>query len=220
MTLSKMQYKEIEVYLETKEVCQIDIVYEILDHITSGVESSMEGNKLDFEEAFKLEKVKWESELSSYQLTSYNIDFKTPKIVLRHYWIVVKEMYAKAIIMTLGALIPLFLFLKSGMVPIQSFHTVFGYFYVAAFIGIAFAFLKIKAQDTNTVDKIMFKATMGYFMVWLVVFNPIVTKLYWVYQEGLFMDVFFFIHVFLVCFSFNFIDLYKAHIKKVKLYSV
>ena len=220
MKLNQQQYQYLSDYLISKGVLHIDLKYEILDHIVSGVENNIQNKGLYFQEAFELEKIKWQSELDSFKILRYNVDFRTPKIVLRRYWIVVKEMYIKAIIMTLGALLPLFLFLKWGMVPIQSFHTVFGYFYVVAFIGIVLAFLKIKTMDANTVDKIMFKATMCYFMVWLVVFNPIVTKLYWVYQEGLFMYVFFFIHVFLVCFSFNFIDLYKAHIKKVKLYSL
>lgn len=220
MKLSQEHYQDITDYLKSKGISEIELKYEVLDHFILGIESNTEKEGLNFQKAFEFEKIKWQSELDSFKILRYNVDFKTPRIVLRHYWIVVKEMYTKSIIMTLGALMPLFLFLKSGMVPIQSFHTVFGYFYVAAFIGIALGFLKIRAQETNTVDKIMFKATMGYFMVWLVVLNPIVTNLYWVYQEGRFMDVFFFIHIFLVCFSFNFIDLYKGHLRKVKMYSV
>lgn len=220
MTLSKMQYEEIEVYLETKGIHQIDIAYEILDHITSGVESSMEGNKLDFEEAFKLEQIKWESELSSFQFTSYNIDFKTPKIVLRRYWEMLREMYTKATIMAVGAFLSISIFIKTDLAPIESFNTVFGYFYLAVVVAIALGFFNMKQKDANTVDRMLFKATMGYFMAWLVVFNPLFTNMYWVGVDGQFRDVFLCIHVFLLCFSFNFIDLYKAHIKKVKLYSV
>lgn len=220
MKLSQEQYQKIEVYLKTKGIHQIDLKYEILDHIISGVESNMENNKLDLKEAFELEKIKWQSELDTYTIAGDQIDFKIPKIVLRRYWTIIKEMYIKAIIMTLGALLPLFLFIKTGLVPIDSFYTVFGYFYVFAFMAIAYAFLKMKTRDTNTTDKIIFKATMGYFMVWLVIFNPLFTDMYWVGQEGEFINVFLGIHIFLCCFAFNFIDLYKAHIKKVKLYSL
>lgn len=220
MKLSKSQYREIELYLATTGVCQIDLSYEILDHIKSGVEGSMEDLNLDFGAAFDLEKIKWQSELNSFKITRYTIDFKTPKIVLRRYWEVVREMYTKAIVMSLGAFLSIFIFIKTDIVPVESFNTVFGYFYLAAFVAIGFGFFKMKQKEANTVDRMIFKATMGYFMVWLVVFNPLLTKMYWVVDEGELRTVFLSIHIFLACFSFNFIDLYQSHRKKVKLYSL
>ncbi|MFD0795879.1 hypothetical protein ACFQZJ_00285 [Maribacter chungangensis] len=220
MKVSQEQYQKIEVYLKTKGIHQIDLKYEILDHILLGTEGSMETDGLCFEEAFALEKIKWQSELDAYTMAEGQVHFKTPKIVLRRYWLGIKEMYIKAGIMTLGALLPLIVFIKTDLVPIATFHTLFGYFYVFAFTAIALLFLKMRAKGKNTTDKMMFKASMGYFMAWLVVFNPLLGNLYWVRQEGEFMAVFFGIHVFLLCFSFNFIDLYKAHVKKVKMYSL
>lgn len=217
--MSEEQNREIEGYLETKGVCQIDLKCEILDHITSGVESSMENEGLNFQKSFELEQTKWQAELNSLKISRYNIDFKTPKIVLRRYWAVVKEMYTKAAVMTFGAFLSMLIFIKSGIVPIQNFNTVFGYFYLVAFVAIIAAFVKMKEKEANTVDNMIFKSTMGYFMAWLVVFNPLMSKMFWVYQEGQFMTLFLFIHAFLLCFSFNFIDLYKSHKRKVKLYS-
>ncbi|CAN0570702.1 unnamed protein product [Ectocarpus sp. 12 AP-2014] len=220
MKLNEEQNREIEGYLETKGVYQIDLKYEILDHITSGVENSMENQGFNFQKSFELEQTKWQAELNSLKISKYNIDFKTPKIVLRRYWAVIREMYTKAFVMTLGAFMSIFIFVKSGMVPAESFNTVFGYFYLTAFIIIALSFLKMKSDDTNTVDKMIFKTTMGYFMAWLIVFNPLLTQMYWVFQAGEVMIVFLTIHSFLMCFSFNFMDLYKNHRKKMKMYSL
>lgn len=218
--LNKAQSQEIEKYLETKGVFQIDIRLEVLDHIVTGVESSMQNEGLDFSTSFKQEQLKWESELGSYKLARYQIDFKTPKIVLRRYWHVVRDMYFNTLVMTAITVLLSIIVLERHIVPETLINGGIGYFYTAALLLLGMMFLKLMFEDKNTVDKMMFKATIGYFVAWLVVFNPLVSEWYWVRPEQEFMLSFLCIHSFLVCFSFNFIYFYKNHRKKVKLYAL
>jgi hypothetical protein len=218
MKLREEQYQNIESYLNSKGVCQIDLKHEILDHIASGVENNMLHNKCDYQKAFELEQLKWQSELNSFKMAYYNIDFKTPKILLRRYWNVVIRMYTSAIFMGFGLFLCLSFLLNSGMVSMKHLNILLGISYVFVIAGITIAFFQMKVKDADTVDRIIFRATIGYFMAWLIVFNPFVSKMYWVYEEGQFMSVFFFIHTFLLSFSFNFSDLYRGHRKKVKLH--
>lgn len=216
--MSEEEYQNIESYLDSKGVSQIDLKHEILDHIASGVQNSMLQHKRDYQKAFELEKVKWQSELNSFRISRYNIDFKTPKIVLQRYWNLFRRMYISAIIMGFGLFLCLSFLLNSGVVSMKHLNALLGISYVFIIIGITIAFFQMKVKDADTVDRIIFRATIGYFMGWLIVFNPFVSKMYWVYQEGQFMSAFLFIHAFLLCFSFNFVDLYKNHRIKVKLY--
>jgi amino acid permease len=104
------------------------------------------------------------------------------------------------------------------MVSMKHLNILLGISYVFVIAGITIAFFQMKVKDADTVDRIIFRATIGYFMAWLIVFNPFVSKMYWVYEEGQFMSVFLFIHTFLLSFSFNFSELYRGHRKKVKLH--
>src|SRR6056297_2156231 len=177
MKLSKVQYREIEVYLENKGVSEIDLKFEISDHIVSGIESNIDNKGLSFQKSFELEQIKWQSELDSYNISPYNIGFKTPKIVLRRYWEVIRDICIKAMVMTLGASLSITMFIITDMVPVEVFNTVFGYSCFLVFVAIVIAFVKLKKKDTNTIDSKIFKATMGCFLAWLVVFNPFLTKM-------------------------------------------
>ena len=55
MKLTEEQIKEVETYLTKKGVKYIDLRFEILDHISTDIENSMNKKQLDFNETFEIE---------------------------------------------------------------------------------------------------------------------------------------------------------------------
>jgi hypothetical protein len=53
MKLTKSQIQFIDNYLENSDVIYIDLRYEMIDHIATGVEEMMDKDKIDFYDAFK-----------------------------------------------------------------------------------------------------------------------------------------------------------------------
>lgn len=75
MKLTKEQIQDIENYLKNKDVNYIDLHLEVLDHISTDVETTMDENQLDFKEAFESVKLKWNKAFSykwTYWLGSSN----------------------------------------------------------------------------------------------------------------------------------------------------
>ena len=68
MKLTEEQIKEVETYLTKKGVKYIDLRFEILDHISTDIENSMNKKQLDFNETFEKVKENW-NEAFSYKWT-------------------------------------------------------------------------------------------------------------------------------------------------------
>jgi len=64
MKLTGEQIEKVENYLTNKDVEYIDLHLEVLDHISSDIETTMDENQLDFNEAFEEVKLKWNKTFS------------------------------------------------------------------------------------------------------------------------------------------------------------
>ena len=75
MKLSQEQIQQVEDYLKNKDVEYIDLHLEVLDHISTAIESEMTENEISFNDAFEKVKTKWNdtfSYKSSYWLGTSN----------------------------------------------------------------------------------------------------------------------------------------------------
>lgn len=219
MNLSKAQCQEIRDYVQSQGVSFVALEHEIVDHISSGVEDGMQQEGFSFRRAFESEKMNWRTALDSYCLPQRNIVVNIPQVVFKRYWMLIKRMYTRAVLMTLTAVLPLFLLVWTGVFPSEILNRAFGYLYLVTLVIIAMAYSKMKAQKLKTVHRSIYQATMGYFMAWLMVFNPLWGSMYRVCPEHRTMALFLTIHIFLISFSFSFIRLYKAHERTRALFS-
>ena len=64
MKLTTEQIQTVENYLTNKDVEYIDLHLEVLDHISTDIETTMNENKLDFNEAFDEVKLRWNKTFS------------------------------------------------------------------------------------------------------------------------------------------------------------
>lgn len=139
-------------------------------------------------------------------------------MVLVEYVRRIKAMYVKtlltsSVISALAYLVFRFMGLNEAI-----FYPTVGAAYLVVFLGLPLArYFGMTARRAETIASVLFKKSMGHYMGWLLVFNPLFTKLYWLDQNGQFMGVFLFIHVFLLCFAFNFVALLRDHQRQLKL---
>ncbi len=218
MKLSHEQVDLIARYLETKGLFQFDIKYEVLDHMTLSIENAMSTRSMKFADAFNEEQIKWKEELGPFQSWWLGDRIKGPKIVLVSYIRSIKRMYLKTLFTSLAVFTVAYLFLKALSFDQASFLPLVGVIYLFILVSMLVAYFGMNRQGVKTTSASLFRYTMGYYGIWLLVFNPVFTKLYWIYQNDQFIATFLFIHIFLLCFSFNFIGLFMGHAKVLKIH--
>jgi len=79
---TKEELAQVNRYLDIKELCYVDLRYEIMDHILLDIEHEITHEKVTFEEAFKKSCDKWKG--SFYSESSYwlGISFYGPRIFI------------------------------------------------------------------------------------------------------------------------------------------
>jgi hypothetical protein len=82
MELTTQQIKEVENYLNTKGISQIDVRIEVLDHMLIDIERLIEENEYDFERAFQLVSFKWNKHLVERTSFYFGVLYSAPRIVL------------------------------------------------------------------------------------------------------------------------------------------
>ncbi|QTE21559.1 hypothetical protein [Polaribacter cellanae] len=82
MELTKEQIQRVEHYLNVKNIKYIDVRFEVLDHIVSDIETTIEKNNLDFETAFYKVTDKWNTHLKETSSWFFGIAHSAPKIII------------------------------------------------------------------------------------------------------------------------------------------
>lgn len=83
MQLTKEQIQQIENYLDFKGLKHIDVRFEVLDHIISDIEISMQKNHLNFSQAFKRTIVQWKDQLKSDSSWYIGAAYSAPSVVIK-----------------------------------------------------------------------------------------------------------------------------------------
>jgi len=92
MGLTFEQLKRIEKYLDFKELNQIDLREEVLDHMANSIEVALEKGS-SFSDAFNLEIKKWNKDLELYSSFWLGIAWVGPKIMIKKCIRLVKKIY-------------------------------------------------------------------------------------------------------------------------------
>ncbi|MEH6769935.1 hypothetical protein [Maribacter arcticus] len=82
MKLEQKQLEVIENYLNWKELVQVDLKNEVLDHMATSIENRMEEDEVAFSMAFKDVVLIWEKELTNYSSPLIVLLFSGPKMLI------------------------------------------------------------------------------------------------------------------------------------------
>lgn len=219
MKLAQEQIQHIENYLEAKELRQIDIKLEVLDHMCNGVEESIENENLSFIDAFEKQRIKWHSELNSYSSAWLGMAYSGPKIMIKKAVNFIKSEYLKVLVFSLLFTL-MFYFLEYNSINISSYTkelilAVGGYYFFSLGIMV-FVLIKMIQTKTNTTYRYLFKRHVFGYGFMYVIFNPILRNdTESIFNLGDKYPEIFFVGA-LMAFSYTSWKLYKHH-KRVVL---
>ncbi|WP_299015183.1 hypothetical protein [uncultured Polaribacter sp.] len=83
MELTKEQIQKINLYLDSKNLYEVDIRLEVLDHITTAIETKMEVENVDFHYAFAETRQQWNPNFKETTSMFFGLGFSAPKMVVK-----------------------------------------------------------------------------------------------------------------------------------------
>ena len=215
MKLTQEEIHQIELYLESKELYQIDLKQEVLDHIANAIEERMEQGT-SFVNAFYLEQSKWHKSLdgSSHLLIG---NFFGPKVLIDKATKVLKSFYGiTAIFMGLIAAMLFLIYLFSN----KNFELMERGIGGAElfFIGIAvFCLIRIQTSGYNTTYRLLFRRFLWTIAIVCLIANPLYSKLFKISSGDGLEWIYLFLHILFLSQIFGIFYLYKMHISLKKL---
>ncbi len=152
MKLTKEEIHQVELYIEFKNLNQVDLKYEVLDHMVSAIEDEM-SNGLSFIDAFDLAIKNWKEDLKPYSSYWLGLAFCGPKLMIKKCVRLIKKIYVISI--PVSALISVILLFVFDFITNQFFYNIlnvlmsvlFGVLFLVAIIGLHFI-NKSKVQTT------------------------------------------------------------------------
>jgi len=204
MGLTFEQLKRIEKYLDFKELNQIDLREEVLDHMANSIEVALEKGS-SFSDAFNLEIKKWNKDLELYSSFWLGIAWVGPKIMIKKCIRLIKKIYFVSI--PISILITAISVLIFNFISEKLFYKTLDICISGIFIGLflmyAVGFFCIKKSKTETTYQYFYKIQGWGWSCVLVSLNPMFSsQQYYTQNMGfykLFLPVFslvFFCHLF------------------------
>lgn len=220
MKLNQKQLLHIEKHLNYRELTQLDLRNEVLDHMALNIEKDMEDNNIGFIDAYNQEIQNWNSELKEYSSLWLGWMWVGPKIMMQKCIKETKRMYfisaGLAVILMLVCVLYTKLF---GLeFPTPSIVTALGIIYLIYFGFALIGHFKISASNFETTYKHLFKINAIGYGLFYVIINPIWTGALnnsFFLSEDSFLVIPF--HAVLLVFGYQFWALYKKHFNAKKM---
>tara|TARA_R110002033_G_scaffold169897_4_gene211470 strand:+ start:7578 stop:8246 length:669 start_codon:yes stop_codon:yes gene_type:complete len=215
MKLTENKIHEIEKFLDKKDLKQLDLRSEVLDHMANGIESTMEYEKITFVDAFNLEVVKWTKELAPYSNWWLGKAWTGPKIMIQKCVKSIKHYSFQ--ILSLSIISATFIYLVFSIFDLSMYYsiinTTFGIIYLFISCTLILLGLKIKKTGYKTSYGFLFNiqaSTAGYVYA---LCNPLLFESFGVFKNRE-LDLFLLVmHAMYTCYPLLFLGLYKAHMK-------
>ncbi|MBC6997526.1 hypothetical protein [Cytophaga sp. FL35] len=221
MKLSESQIQRIENYLDRKELFQLDVRGEVLDHIIAGIEKAIQEEEIDFESAFAIEKGKWHRDLSGYSSSWIGWVWNGPKIVIKKCESWIKKTYLISFICVLCIGLPIYFWID-GLTEaiVRVINMVIGIGYYGFILWCIWAYYRMKKGAFKTTYLYLFGVqSVGALFLYLM-FNPLFSlKGYDLMLTGRFSPTLF-IHIFLFVNAYRVYGLYKMYLKFSKKFVV
>jgi len=210
---TKEELAQVNRYLDIKELCYVDLRYEIMDHILLDIEHEITHEKVTFEEAFKKSCDKWKG--SFYSESSYwlGILFRGPRVFIDS---CVKIQRPFLILLVMSTL--LFTLLSVLIKPLFDFELLFYFTVVVTPIYIScvlYWWIQLKISRTKTSFSFLFYryVIMNFLLNFLVLYQLYETRI----ETLNLSDFFYLIFAFNVLYQGYF--LYKNHQKEVSRFN-
>jgi len=221
MKLNSQQLLTIQRYLDSKELTQVDLRNELIDHMANGIEKAMCTGNLSFQEAYRIEIKKWHSELADYSSLWIGWAWHGPKIMIKKCVKKTRQMYLRTTLLAMGLT-----GLIAGISAVINFDPYYevisqfvGVLFFAFLAALLFLHLKMATSGYPSTYKYLFKiSAVGVGFVYLL-FNPLALNLLPFGSEDKIMLAHLFLYSYFTCYSYTFWDLYKSHraLKKLKM---
>lgn len=158
MAMTEKQIQDIERYLDYHELKQVDLRYEVLDHIAESIEAAMEEG-VSYVGALNQQREKWNPELDNYSSLWLGLAFSGPKMMIKKCVQMIKNIYLFALLS--GVLISGILFFILKLLPLDALGNILDIFinilFGTLFLGTLFLFYKIKRTGIKTTYQYFFQ---------------------------------------------------------------
>ncbi|UMB59783.1 hypothetical protein MHL31_11930 [Lutibacter sp. A80] len=221
MKLNKEQIKEVEAYLNNKDVEYIDLHLEVLDHISTAIESEIAENEISFNNAFEKVKTKWNGNFKN--TTSLWLGWRNngPKLLINKCIEIYKPLFIKAFLLLL-------LFIAIGTILNYSFEysvekykslifNLISFVLILYCVSILFLYVKIRLEKIKTSYSYLFQKQIMPNLFSVLIFIPYINDSY-ITRDGKFNLIMF---AMLFVFFLTFLGaryFYKNHLKVVSNY--
>ncbi|QTD36511.1 hypothetical protein JL193_10160 [Polaribacter batillariae] len=165
MELTKEQIQRVEHYLNVKNIKYADVRFEVLDHIITDVETTIEKKNIDFETAFYKVTDKWNTHLKETSSWYFGVGFLAPKIIIKK----AKKIYGNYYLLLLVSYFLPFIVLTKLDFTIQNptesnFYILIQAFVVFVFVTFLYMFLKKSNKVKTTYSFILNALSLNTFM--------------------------------------------------------
>ncbi|WP_298485313.1 hypothetical protein [uncultured Maribacter sp.] len=158
MKLSQSQIQNIENYLDNKKLEQVDLRYEVQDHMIVGIEQSL-AEGISYKDAFNQQKEKWNPELESYSSFWLGYAYVGPKLMMKKCIAIIKKIYFKSILsslITTGLLLVFFSFIPKSFF-VSAIDVFIGVVFSCLFLLSVVWFFSIKTSNIKTTYQYFYK---------------------------------------------------------------
>lgn len=214
MKLNKEQLQGIENYLNYKELVQMDLRLEILDHMVESIENAMESGGA-FSEAFDLECEKWNQELVPYASAWLGLVFSGPKLMMQKCVRIVKRLYLKTLVLALiisGVLFGLTNVLSLTPKDLRIDHLL-GYGLLVLSAILLYIYNKISKNKTKTTHGYFIKINTVGIVLNLFIFNPFINKAFGFSSKDFFSFSHIVVYTLLFTYAVLSVNMYKKHVE-------
>jgi hypothetical protein len=213
MKLDKKHISQIEKYLDSKELVQVDLRTEVLDHMAMNIENVMESHNLTFEDAFNNEVRIWNVELKGHSSFWLGWYWKGPKLMIDKCVSEFKNMF-KIFFGLFTVLLVIWVFFRRVLqieIPTHEISIILGSIYIGVLCFILIGYHQMKNSVVETSFKHLYKINAVGFAFMYLVFNPIWTNSFQMNAEGMNDLSVIFFHSALLAIGHLFWALFKKH---------
>ncbi len=223
MELTKDQITEIERYLNSKGITYIDIHYEILDHIVTGISNEVNNNTCSFDEALLKVKQKWESSFEKKSSWWLGLATYKPAVLIDKTVHIYKPLYRKYILLMLLLTAITTIILYNFTTTLSSFRNLIEngisiglLLYTAQMLFWAISLKRTKVKSSFS---FLFYRQILPYLLFAILFNPFVSNLYFNSKNEFSFGSLVILYTFILS-AIGGRYLYKKHIETLKNYKI
>jgi len=211
MKLTQEEIHQIELYLESKELYQIDLKQEVLDHMANAVEDKMKTDKATFLEAFELEKNNWKDLLRPYGNYLLGIKNIGPKIMMRKCVEMMTNVLLKGILISFLVAIVVFYTLKSYISEAVALwlNNILGTIFIIVGVLVGLMLYKLGKSEVKSSFQYFLKLNSISYIIGVIAVTPFFEQNE--YSATSIGFALIFTHCFMLLLSFHLYKIYQKH---------